>query len=160
MTTPSAQDFRNCLSNIATPVVVATVRMEENPYGITIGSFTSVSLDPLLVSFCLGKNSSIFTHFTTSKAFAINFLTIYQAEVSQQFAKPMQLEWSKISYHFSEQLGLPVLNNIYGYLECEQYAIYEGGDHVIILGKVLNLKVHNNHNPLLYYNRNYTTITR
>jgi flavin reductase (DIM6/NTAB) family NADH-FMN oxidoreductase RutF len=151
----SKDDFKNSLALFASGVTVVTYKTQEGMGGVTVSSFSSLSLEPPLVSFCLHKNISSHNAIQDAKHFAVHILKEEQESISNSFAS------SKINKnHFLEEIGYilindaPVLKDFLALLICEKETIYNGGDHSIIVGKVLQAKS-NSGNPLLYFNRGY-----
>lgn len=149
--------FRTVLSAYATGVTVATAGMPDGArVGLTINSFTSVSLDPPLVLFCLDKHSSALPIFTESLGFTVNVLRANQAEISQGFAKRGQGDerWQDLSLTSGQINAAPILEDSLAWLECVHHAQYDGGDHLILVGRVVNM-ARSEGNPLLYWNSGY-----
>lgn len=151
----SKDDFKNCLALFASGVTVVSYKLGEEMGGVTVSSFSSLSLEPPLVLFCLDKR--IHSHEAIQKVdnFAIHILKETQENISNSFAS------SKVNKHeFFQQVGyelshnVPILKEYLALLICKKETIYDGGDHSIIIGKVLETKFENG-NPLLYFNRAY-----
>ena len=152
--------YKKCLSNFATGVTIVTVLDQGNKaYGVTINSFASLSLHPPLILFNLGKHSRIFDQVVAAKYFAVNILSNVQINLSKQFSSfklSQNIDWDMITDFAGPHTGCPILKNSLGYLECENYQRYEGGDHLIFIGKVVNHSVLNTElDPLLYFRSNY-----
>lgn len=154
----SERDFRNCLGSFTTGITIATTAdSDKNPCGVTINSFTSVSLKPPLILFNLGKESYHHETFTHAEGFVMNILSEQQITHAQLFANSFSSPWDAID-HGKTPNGLPALKGCAALLECERYAVYEGGDHSIIVGKVTHLEYHHDAFPLLYFRGKYHTI--
>ncbi|RVO73546.1 flavin reductase family protein [Sinorhizobium medicae] len=133
-----AKAFRRCLGQFATGVTVMTT-VTDQPIGITVNSFSSLSLDPPLVMWAVGRKSKSFAHFQTAKGFAVNILASDQIAISQQFAvsdsdKFNGIDWQPGVY------GIPVFQGTAASIECLIEALHDGGDHVIVVGRVLGFK--------------------
>lgn len=150
------RDFKDCAGSFATGVtVVTTLNDKAKPVGITINSFASLSLHPPLVLFCLDKASKKISHFMNEKHFAINILSENQEAISRHFSLSGH-RWEDVDFS-SGSTNCPILPGILAYIECQKETVYEGGDHFIFIGKVLNLKrCLNDGKPLLYYQGRYT----
>lgn len=126
--------LRQCLGHFATGVTVVTYAGESGPAGVTVNSFTSVSLDPPLVLICLDKRSRAIAHVTT-KPFTINVLHAQQQALAWHFAgRPsaeLQAPWAGAA-------GAPLLADCLAWLACEPWVRHEAGDHVIVLGRVVD----------------------
>lgn len=150
------RSFRQLMGCFATGITVVTARGEDGkPIGVTINSLTSVSLDPPLVLFCLGKWAYLHPTFQKVTRFAVNILSAEQEDVSRYFAntrtnpKPKNL-WARA------QMETPLLRDTLGWMICDKYKTYKGGDHDIILGEVLKLvKNDRTVDPLLYFHSRY-----
>ena len=147
------------MGRFASGVAVATLDNGEKKYGITINSFSSVSLEPPLVLFCLDKQSSCHPAFLAAENFSLCFLSEKQKDVSRMFATPGEKEWQHVSHSKSPNSSQPVIDECLAYVECEKYNVYEGGDHSIILGKVTHLEMVSPEGmPLLYFKGEYVRL--
>jgi flavin reductase (DIM6/NTAB) family NADH-FMN oxidoreductase RutF len=135
----SAGDFRKALGTFPTGVAIITARgLDGALHGMTVSSFNSVSLDPPLVLFSVARTVQSFAVWEQAKEWGINILAEAQDALSTRFAKSGPGKWSGIEPIFSSN-GVPLLPEVLAHFECERYAIYEGGDHLIMVGKVLSL---------------------
>src|SRR5215510_10924621 len=133
MVTPD--QFRQVMGNFATGITVVTTRdANGEPYGLTVNSFTSVSLNPTLVLVCLDNQLSGLQSFKDSKHFGVSILSEHQEDLSRIFAKKDADRPPAI--YVDGKLGVPLLRNSIATMECETVKIYEGGDHQIFLGRV------------------------
>lgn len=134
----SAQ-FRQVLGHFPTGVTVITgLDADGNPRGVTIGSFTSVSLDPPLVGFLPGKSSTSWPAIAETGRFLVNVLGSSQGELCWRFAKDSEsrcdgLEW------VPAPSGLPILPGVVAWIDCSIEHVYEMGDHWFVLGRVNEL---------------------
>lgn len=150
--------FRRALGSFATGVVVVTARSPAGENcGITVNSFSSVSLDPPLILFCLDRAALSFDIFCGAESFAINVLGEHQHELSVRFATAAIDKWNGVA-HDVWSGDLPVLRGCLANLACRREALYEGGDHVIILGRVERLQVAGDGDPLVYFQSGYRSI--
>jgi flavin reductase (DIM6/NTAB) family NADH-FMN oxidoreductase RutF len=157
-TTIDRRAFRNALGCFATGVtVITTVTDDGEPLGLTANSFSSVSLDPPLVLFCLGRGSQNFAAFTSSGRFAVNVLAEDQRDLSVRFSTTIEDRWDGVAWEAWET-GAPVLSGCLASLDCETEAIHDGGDHVIIVGRVKRLASVAEGKPLLYFMGNYAGV--
>lgn len=128
--------FRQCLGRFATGVTVVTAMGPEGPLGMTANSFASLSLDPPLVLWSPAKRSNRHQVFSTAQRFAIHILAEDQRAVAQQFSRRGDdfngLDWTECAD------GLPALPGVLARLVCAQEATHEGGDHTIVIGRVLS----------------------
>ena len=150
--------FRNALGCFATGVtVVTTVTDAGEPVGLTANSFSSVSLDPPLVLFCLDRASHNLGAFRAAGRFAVNVLGDDQRDLSVRFSTTIGDRWDGVVWERWET-GAPVLTGCLAALDCETEAIHDGGDHVIIVGRVQRLAATTEGKPLLYFRGNYATV--
>ena len=132
--------FRHALSAFATGVAVVTTRdTDGNSVGITISSFNSVSLDPPLVLWSVGHDSQSCDVFTEANYFAVHVLAIHQEDLCSHFAQRTEHKFDEIDC--GEGLnGVPILPEFAACFECSTEHIYAGGDHKIIVGRVLRFE--------------------
>ena len=153
-------DFRLALSHFATGITIVTARDHgRRPHGITVNSFTSVSLDPPLVLYCLGKSAFHFDVFAKAEAFAVNVLSADGQALSDRFAREAQDNFDGLAVTELAS-GSPVLANCLAVLDCEREAVHEAGDHLIVVGRVTAFEVPggpevDETQPLLYYRSGY-----
>ena len=149
------EHFRKTLGLFPTGVTVVTARQEKGKdIGITISSFTSLSLNPPQILFCLSKHSKTMPAFKTLQYFAVNILNENQSHLSDGFAKHVPLEWET---HRHLRTGCLLISDALGYVICEKGAMYDGGDHFIILGKVIDLVATDHNLPLVRQRGQYLT---
>ena len=149
--------FRQVMGNFATGITVVTTReINGLPRGLTVNSFTSVSLDPVLVLVCFDKKLSSLDAFQHSKRFGVSVLADNQEDVSRLFAKKDTER--PASLYFEGKLGMPLLKNSLAVMECDTVEIYPGGDHWIFLGEVKHADVLQAAQPLLFFCGKYRTL--
>ena len=151
---PGGADFRRVLGQFATGVTIITAMDGDEPAGVAANSFTSVSLDPPLVLFCVGRTSSTWPRIERARKFAVNILGEHQEELSQLFATKGADRFGQTEWHVGVG-GSPVLHDCLAYLDCEFWAEYDGGDHIIVVGKVLDLGLTEGPGPLLFFGGKY-----
>ncbi|VEF46822.1 flavin reductase domain-containing protein [Bacillus freudenreichii] len=141
-----AREFRNCVGHFATGVTVITSETEDGTHGFTANSFTSVSLDPMLVLVSVDRKTKALSVLENNR-FIVNVLNREQQDTAMHFAgRPKEItpfEWE------DGLLGKRIKNSL-AYIECEPWAAYDGGDHVLFLGEVKSFEYHPGQ-PLLYY---------
>lgn len=154
---PSA--FRAVLGRYATGVTVVTTRgAGGRPAGLTVNSFTSVSLDPPLVLFCLDRAAGSGPAFAATDCFAVNILASGQAPISARFADPAAPRFVDDETTVWET-GAPILSAALAALDCRVHARHDGGDHVILVGRVLRAEVVRDARPLVYWRGDYRGLT-
>lgn len=149
--------MRAAMRRVPSTVTVVTAAGADEARGITIGSFTSVSLDPPLICFNVQKEAQMHPLITTTPRFAVHILNDEQVHLSDHFAVPDRTgaeQFAGVPYR-READGLPILDDALAVFHCRLYAIYEAGDHSIILGEVVDVEVAGEGGPVLYYERTY-----
>lgn len=155
--TIDSKAFRQALGNFATGVTIMTAQNSAGErVGVTANSFNSVSLDPALILWSIDKNSSSFKTFSEATHFAVNILSAAQIDLSNKFAKRGEDKFLGVDFHVGAGAA-PLLKNCSANFECEKFSIVDGGDHWIILGKVVQLHDHGR-SPLLYHQGAYSTV--
>jgi flavin reductase (DIM6/NTAB) family NADH-FMN oxidoreductase RutF len=132
------KQYRRALSRFATGVAVMTTMQDGGaPAGVTVNSFSSVSLEPPLVLWSLALSSSMFAHFEKGARFGVNVLGSGQTELSRRFSTKGLDRFAGVSWRLS-QAGVPLLNNALATFECAVEARHPAGDHMIFVGRVLH----------------------
>ncbi|MBI2707108.1 MAG: flavin reductase family protein [Proteobacteria bacterium] len=156
--TVTEDQFRKTLGLFPTGVTIITAPQKGGQdIGITISSLTSVSLSPPQILFCLSKHSKTMPVFKASPYFAINILSESQSHLSDGFARHVPMEWEKVDTYRHSATGCLLIKDTLGYIICEKGAIYDGEDHEIIIGKVLDLEVISSASPLVRQKGQYLT---
>lgn len=150
--------FRDTLGCFATGVCIASATgADGRPVGLTVNSFTSVSLDPPLVLFCLDNRSDSLSAFLEAPGFALSILSAEQQALSNTFARaPHATRWDGVAA-VTGQGGAPLIQGALAVLDCTRHAIHEGGDHTILVGRVLGFASQPGA-PLLYYRGRYAAL--
>lgn len=148
--------FRTILGHYPTGVVVVTA-LDENgvPAGMTLGSFTSVSLEPPLIGFLPTCGSRTFARMRTAKSFCVNVLAADQDWVCRRFASSsVEDKFAGVPWHPSPS-GAPVLDDVVAWIDCSFGDIADAGDHYFVLGKVTDLQVVRPVQPLVFFQGGY-----
>jgi flavin reductase (DIM6/NTAB) family NADH-FMN oxidoreductase RutF len=124
------------------------------PAGVTVNSFTSVSLDPPLLLVCLHKKAASATSLVSASHFAVNVLQTGQQPASITFSTRVEDRFGQMPWSCGEN-GAPILKDSMGVFECENYAVYDGGDHHILVGQVVKASFDASLDPLLYFRGSY-----
>lgn len=148
----TAREFREALGRYATGVTVVTCQSDLGRLGITANSFSSVSLDPPLVLWSPARASKRFAAFEQADHFSIHVLAEDQREIGNGFARTADA-FDKGDWLETED-GVPVLENCLARFDCQRHAIHDGGDHAIIVGRVINA-VARQGNPLVFAKGSY-----
>lgn len=153
-------DLRAALGMFATGVTIVTAESEGERIGATVSSFNSVSLDPPLVLFSIGRNAKAFPAWNSVKRFAVNVLGQSQRDLSSRFGRTQGDKWEGIQTRRGEASGAALLPGALAWFECETHSILDGGDHIIILGRVLTLTRHGGEaaQPLVFFGGGYRNL--
>lgn len=147
-------ELRRALGCFVTGVtVITTIGADGEPRGFTANSFTSVSLDPPLVLVCIDRRSGSFEVFRNTGAFAVNILQEDQRELSAAFASSKSDKFAGKPWTKSKT-GSPLLPACSAWLDCTMHEQIEAGDHVILIGRVVDFE-HSPRTPLGYYSGSY-----
>lgn len=147
--------LRQALGSFATGVAVASVLdPEHGPLGLTINAFSSVSLDPPLILWCLRKQSRAAASFLSAERFAIQVLSRQQLSLSRLFASP-DLDERKRAQFTLQRHGAPLIGGAAAWLACRRKGQHEEGDHLIFIGEVLEAHHDPERQPLVYWRGNY-----
>ncbi|MDW3096666.1 MAG: flavin reductase family protein [Alphaproteobacteria bacterium] len=159
--TDNSRDFRNALGCFATGVTVVTTRKADGtPVGITANSFSSVSLDPPLVLWCIDKSSDTLADFDAAGQFAINVLSAEDMNVSNEMAKPGRHSMEEHVGGKGAETGLPVVETALATFECDVESRHDAGDHIIMVGRVVGFTSTTEGDPLLYFRSKYATAAK
>jgi 3-hydroxy-9,10-secoandrosta-1,3,5(10)-triene-9,17-dione monooxygenase reductase component len=151
---PDDARFRSVLGLFATGVTIITAVDDDEPVGMAANSFTSLSLDPPLILFCVAHSSSTWPRIERAGTFAVNILGEGHEELSQLFARKDADRFSQTRWRRGVS-GAPVLEDAIAYLDCRFEAEYPGGDHKIVVGRVLDLDMREGSRPLLFFRGGY-----
>lgn len=151
-----AQTFRDTLGRVPTGVSVVTTKHADGALdGVTVGSFSSLSLNPPLVIWSLDKKANCYDGFKSATHFAVNVLAEDQTDLSRVFATKEARPWDKLDHTPADKTGAPLFKGCCAYLECAMEAIHEGGDHDLFVGRVLNLQPAPAGRPLIHFGGGY-----
>jgi flavin reductase (DIM6/NTAB) family NADH-FMN oxidoreductase RutF len=147
--------LRDALGSFATGVTVVTcLTPDGSPAGLTVNSFTSVSLNPPLLLVCLAKPAASAAALIEASHFAVNVLQTGQQPASIRFATRDEDRFGTTPWACGEA-GAPILKDSLGVFECERHAVYDGGDHHILVGQVTKASFDTSLDPLLYFRGSY-----
>jgi 3-hydroxy-9,10-secoandrosta-1,3,5(10)-triene-9,17-dione monooxygenase reductase component len=151
---PDAATYRTVLGHFATGVVLVTAMEGDQPVGMACNSFTSVSLDPPIVLFCAAKSSSTWPRIQASGKWAANFLDEDGEEICRLFAQKGADRFAHIGIT-PGRTGSPIIEDALAFVDCETIAEHDAGDHLIVVGKVIELGYRHEGKPLLFYRGGY-----
>lgn len=148
--------FRDALGHFASGVTIVSGIDEDGPIGFTCQSFYSVSMDPPLISFSVMRTSTTYPRIRETGRFAVNVLSHDQDAVSSQFARSGSDKWAGVSWT-TTAAGDPVIEGTLLWLDCEIWAEHEAGDHLIVIGRVVETSPAHwrRHEPLLFFKGAY-----
>ncbi|TQS47079.1 flavin reductase family protein [Cryptosporangium phraense] len=153
---PDSATFRSVLGQFCTGVTVVTASLDGEPAGFACQSFAALSLDPPLVVFCPGASSRTWPVIARAGTFCVNVLAADQAEVSAVFGARRTDKFDVVPWSPSPS-GSPVLDGVLAWIDCTVEAVYPGGDHHVVVGRVEALEAPGaGHTPLLFHRGRYT----
>lgn len=157
----SIEEFKKSLGRFASGVTVITYKDENLYSGVTVSSFSSLSIEPPLVLFSINKSIQSHDRLIVSKYLAINILSSEQEGLSNGFASS-KTDKNRMILDLNPEFieNIPILPGVLSYLFCENYKNYDGGDHTIFLAKVIQTNTYEDKEPLLYYNKAYRFISK
>ena len=153
----NSKQLRESLGAFATGVTVVTSIAENSEkVGMTVNSFNSVSLEPPLILWSIGRDANCFEAFMASKSFAVHILNKTQSDISNKFAQTGidKFEGMNCTNGLND---IPILPDFSVCLQCTTKHLYDGGDHVIIVGEVKSID-NRSQEPLIFYKGDYLTI--
>ena len=155
----SSLEFRAACARFTTGITIVTcVDGEGRPHGLTVNSFTSVSLDPPLVLVSIDLRHAILGHFLACPWFAVNVLAENQENLSHRFSSVSENRFIDVDWHSGES-GMPLLADVLAQFECAAVRHIEIGDHAVLVGEV-RLARHSEGRPLVYFDRSYRVLGR
>lgn len=144
-------DFKSVMKGYPSGVSVITTDCKGVPVGMTINSFVSVSVDPIIVSWCIDKKARNLDCFMDATQFAVNILSVSNKQACFKFADNNEdNKFSHVDWNYNE-LGLPIIESIYGLLLCNLIKVIEMGDHFVIFGEVFR-SIKSDADAMLYVN--------
>jgi 3-hydroxy-9,10-secoandrosta-1,3,5(10)-triene-9,17-dione monooxygenase reductase component len=143
--------YRQVMGHFPTGVVVVA---SPGPAGTAIGSFQSLSLDPPLVLFSITKTSSSWPKIRETGVFCVSVLAEDQEHVSRQFAQSGADKFAGLGYKAMAS-GAPKINDCVAWMDCEIADVFDGGDHDIVVGRVLEMAVEREVKPLIFFRGGY-----
>jgi len=147
-------ELRRIMGHFATGVtVITTISKGGTAYGLTANAFMSVSLEPPLLLISVDKKAESYPYFEQSRVFTINILRDDQEGLSRRFAVSGGNKFEGVAYRRGAN-DVPILEETLAHIECRLYAAYDGGDHTLYLGEVLEAETHEG-GPLLFYRGGY-----
>jgi flavin reductase (DIM6/NTAB) family NADH-FMN oxidoreductase RutF len=153
----SSEEFRRACGRFATGVAIAAVTDESGiPHGLTVSSFTSVSLEPPLILICLGHAVTNIEEFRRSRYLGLSFLSEEQRPLSDRFARKGHDRFDGVAWYRGET-GAPLITGALGAMECGAYQRLTSGDHDIFVTEVMHTVVRDG-SPLINYASRYRSL--
>ncbi len=152
-------EFRRTLGHFATGITVITAMTADGPVGAVANSFTSVSLEPPLIAYCAANASSTWPRIVNESNFCVNILSADQEHVSRTFATPDIDRFAHIGFRGSSVTGSPILTDVLAHIDCETEQRIPAGDHTLVIARVVDLAVHREGAPLLYFRGGYASLS-
>lgn len=154
------KDFKDAMTQMATGVTIVTCKHEKTAYGMTVSSFTSVSIEPPLVSICIDKRVTIGSIIEKSNCFSVNILAATQENLGKIFSTPkldMNQRFANGSWNSAKTMS-PVLDNCLAWMDCSLHSTFEVGDHYIFIGEVKSAFSEIAGQPVIYFQRNWRNL--
>lgn len=156
--TIDTREFRRAMGLFATGVTVITAQIGDEVHGMTANAVTSVSLDPLLVLVCIDRRARMASYIVEAGQFGINVLSAEQEHLSRHFAGRRDPE---LQVEFADLNDVPVLPESLTMLACDVERVIDGGDHIVVFGRVIGMQtVMEPGEPLLYYAGSYQRLAQ
>ncbi len=146
-----AAHLRQVMGHFCTGVTIITAIDEGEPVGFTAQTFQSLSLEPPLVMFSPQKSSTTWPHIQRARSFCVNILSEDQEALCRSFATTGADKYHGVGWKPGPATGAPVLQDVLAWVEGRIVAEHDGGDHVIVVGSVLDLHLEREGRPLLFY---------
>jgi len=153
----AAPRFRQILGHVPTAVVVVTAAGTSGPAGMTVGTFSSVSLDPPLVGFMADRSSRTFPHIGAAGSFCANILAADQEPLCRAFARSGDDKFDGIGWRPAPS-GAPIIDGVVAWVDCTLGDVHLAGDHVIVLGEVRAMEACSTRQPLVFHRGAYGSV--
>jgi len=151
--------YRQVLGHFPTGVTVISSIDGEEPVGMAVGSFASLSLEPPLVLFCAAHSSSTWPRVKATGRFCVNILAEDQEDVCRTLASKGTDKFAGIGWKHSA-LGSPIIDGVLGWIDCEIADVVAEGDHDVVIGHVRGLDVAHEGGPLVFFRGGYGRFTQ
>ncbi|WP_110472507.1 flavin reductase family protein [Williamsia limnetica] len=150
----SSEELRAVMGNFVSGIVVVSAMSSQGPVGFTCQSFSSLSLEPALVSFSPARTSSTWPQIRGLRSFCVNVLAAEQEALSNQFAKSGTDKFAGVQWR-PATTGAPMLAGSLAWIVCELWAEYDGGDHTMVVGKVVEMEAAQGGSALTFHRGRY-----
>jgi flavin reductase (DIM6/NTAB) family NADH-FMN oxidoreductase RutF len=154
-----AEGFRNAMRNYPQGVTIVACMSEGKPYGMTVSSFISVSMEPPLLLVSVMKGDYIHRLFSHTEYFSVNMLAYDQSELSIRFSQKENYEkrFDGVKYYMDAR-GVPIIDDCIASIVCKRWKNYDIADHTLIIGRVVEVNTPRDAYPLVYFRKKYTTV--
>ncbi|MEH0639535.1 MULTISPECIES: flavin reductase family protein [Streptomyces] len=156
--TDNPVDYRRALGHVPTSVAVVTASARSGPVGMTVGSFTSVSLDPPLIAFFVDRSSKTWPRLYEASHFGVNVLGHGHGELCKAFSRRSEDRFLDVDWHLSAR-GLPLLDEAIVTMECTRFKVDLIGDHYQVVGRVESLELRATDPPLIFLRGGFLDLT-
>jgi flavin reductase (DIM6/NTAB) family NADH-FMN oxidoreductase RutF len=159
--TVDPMQFRSVIGHFATGVTVVTTAAGEELQGMTANAVASLSLDPVMLLVCVEKTTHTHALLERGRVFTVNVLAADQEDVSRLFAQRAEPESGSLRgqrFRIGRNGGAPILEGALAYLDCDVAYVLDGGDHSIVVGRVVDAQVVRETRPLLFFRGGYHTL--
>jgi flavin reductase (DIM6/NTAB) family NADH-FMN oxidoreductase RutF len=153
----SPQRMRQIMGSFCSGVTIVTAQTAAGPVGFTCQSFTSLSLEPPLVTFNPSVTSTSWPKIRETGSFCVNVLGTEQQELSRTFARSGADKFAGVEHRPTER-GNPILDAALAWIDCTLHAEHDGGDHTIVVGEVLGMHAQEDAEPLIFYRGGYARL--
>ncbi|MET1073757.1 MAG: flavin reductase family protein [Umezawaea sp.] len=149
-------EFRATMGRFASGLtVVASLDEDGDPAGLTCQSFSSLSVDPQLVLVCVGTGSTSWSRVERTGRFSVSILAEDQQDVCVALGRPVPTKFDGVGWHATDH-GTVRVDGALAAVDCRIDAVHRAGDHLVVVGEVLDLAVREDGSPLLYFRGGYT----
>ena len=154
------QQFKDVMARVPAAVAVVTSATELAYHGVTVSAFGPLSLEPPLAYVSILKEINSHDRLLQAEGFVINVLARQQTFYAEQFSGQTPLaepDFARVP-HTLGALGIPLIEGCISWIECRPWATYEGGDHTLFVGEIVELELGQADDPLIYYNREFVEL--
>ncbi len=155
-----SEQLRHAMTRLSSGVAVVTAAWQGRAHALTATALCSVSLDPALILVCVGRASRFHPAILGSRSWAVSLLSAEQESVARHFAhrgRDLNTQFDAVAHRTGPRTGAPLLDGALAWLECETHAVHDGGDHSIVVGRVLDAAAAGaDVEPLTYYRGTYS----
>lgn len=145
--------FKKVMGNYPSGVAIVTTKNnQQEPVGILINSFVSISINPNLVMWSIGHGSRMYDVFESTDQFTINLLAGHQTHLLKDFTRPFDERFVGIDWSYDETSN-PIVNGTYASLECTKVSTFDAGNHTMYIAEVKTIHFDEDLPPLLYHKR-------